>query len=225
MIKTYNNGEKIQLSRHLNSYDFRCKCGGDHKIKIDTKLVEWLEFLCAEAHADSIKVYSGFRCKKHDIKVGGSGKGYHTKGKAADFYLLRDKKRVPSNECCVLLENMDFYQGIGYRCGGEPNSMGDTHIATRLTQSYINEAISSKKTCCKTWYKYFDVYYRTLTKMKIRAGAGTNYKCLGYKAKDTKYQALEVKHKKDEVWLRIAKNQWICLCQGAKYYSKLEGIN
>lgn len=224
MIKTFINGEKVKLSKHLNSYDFRCKCGELHKIKIDTKLVDILEGLFNELNADSIQVISGFRCKKQDIKVGGSGKGYHTKGKAVDVYYIKDNKRIYSSTLCITLENMNFYQGIGYRSGGSLDSKGNTHIATRLTQSFINEASKTPtKPCCKSWYKYFKVEYKTLTTMNIRKNPGTKYEIVKRYKPGTYFRAYEIKHKNNEIWLRC-NDGWICLSQKDKKYCKLEGI-
>lgn len=224
MIRTVNNGEKIQLSRHLNSYDFRCKCGGNHKIKIDTKLVDILEDLFYEVKADSIHVVSGYRCKKHDKEVGGSGNGYHTKGKAADIYYIKDGKRIYSNVLCVSLENMNFYQGIGYRSGGTPNTKGNTHVAVRLTQSFINEASKyPRKACCKSWYKYFTVEYKTLTTMNIRKKPTTRSDIVKRYKAGTYFKATEIIHNKNEIWLKCP-DGYICLSQYDRYYCKLENV-
>lgn len=225
MVKKYKYNCDDKLSAHFSVQDFRCKCGGKHDILIDTKLVDLLEELYLKLEADDIKVYSGYRCKKHDIAVGGSGSGSHTEGKAADFYCKKDGKRISSGVVCVTLENMKDYKGIGFRCGGQKDTTGDTHADVRNRQWYGNEASKTpRKAVTKDWYKYFDnVQMKTRTTMNIRSGAGTNYKKVGSLKKGSIFKATSLKWNGKDGWLKMAKG-YICLCQDKKYYCDIEKV-
>lgn len=225
MVKKYKYNCDDKLSAHFSVQDFRCKCGKHHDILIDTKLVDLLEDLYSKLEVDKLKVYSGYRCSYWDKHVGGSGSGSHTEGKAADFYCLKNAKRISSGVVCVTLENMKDYKGIGFRCGGQPDSTGDTHADVRNRQWYGNEASKTpRKAVTKDWYKYFsDVRIKTRTKMNIRSGAGTNYKIVGTLKKDSVFRATELKWKNKDGWLKMEKG-YICLCQDKKYYCDIEKV-
>ena len=224
MVKRYKYNSNVLLSKHFTVQDFKCKCGGKHDILIDTDLVDLLEKLFTKLNANSVHITSGYRCKKHDIKVGGSGKGSHTEGKAGDVYYTKDKKRIPSAFICTILENMKDYYGIGYRCGGSLNSRGTTHIDVRHRQWYGNEAVSFKKAVCKTWYKYFKaIHFITNTTMNIRKGAGTKYEIVGKYTKGSSFIAKEIKWSGKDAWLKTNIG-YVCLCQKDKYYCDLEKV-
>lgn len=224
MVKEYKYNSTALLSKHFTAQDFRCKCGRKHEILIDTDLVDLLEKLFIELNADKVYVQSGYRCPKHDKEVGGSGKGSHTEGKAGDVYYTKDGKRIPSAFICVSLENMKDYYGIGYRCGGVLNTRGTTHVDVRHRQWYGNEAVSTKKAVCKTWYKYFKrIVFITTTTMNIRKGAGTSYKVVGKLNKGTTFKASEIKWKGKDAWLKIDKG-YVCLKLKDKYYCDLEKV-
>ena len=81
----YKSTDKIQISAHFNTSEFKCKCGKSHEILIDSELITLLESLRTKLNAKSCNIYSGHRCSAHDKNVGGSGKGSHTQGKAVDW--------------------------------------------------------------------------------------------------------------------------------------------
>lgn len=120
MVKTYQYGDAIQLTEHFNSSEFRCKPdakhNAKHEYKIDDDLVQNLEKLFTVipqlfgVKVSKICLTSGYRCRTHDIAVGGSGSGPHTGGYAADF-IVYDEKGAPVSSkmvCCAAQE-------IGFR--------------------------------------------------------------------------------------------------------------
>lgn len=74
----------VQITPHFNSTEFMCKCGCG-QIDVDVRLVERLEIL-RNILGCPIYVNSGYRCRQHDINVGGSGTGTHTYGRAVDIH-------------------------------------------------------------------------------------------------------------------------------------------
>lgn len=152
-VKTYKYNDKTQLTEHLNVQNFKCKCGKAHEIKIDSGLPNILEKEYIKLGADRMDVFSGYRCPKHDKAVGGRGTGSHTKGYAADVRFYRNGKIINSKEVVLRLEDLGHKKGIGYRCGGVATG---THIDTKPRKWYGDEKISNTKSCCRSFYEYFD---------------------------------------------------------------------
>ncbi len=155
-IVKYNDNDKTQISKHFNVSEFKCKCGTSHNIYIDSNLVAILEKTREKLNAKACNIYSGFRCVSHDKNIGASGNGPHTQGYAVDCYFLdQDRKRIPSQNVCLALEDLGHHFGIGYRCGGSTNESGNTHIDTKQRKWYGDESISMTKSCCNSFYEYF----------------------------------------------------------------------
>lgn len=87
MICTYSKAKDgaRQITEHFKIREFACKDGSD-TLLVSDELVELLEKIRAH-FGKPITVTSGYRTVSHDIRVGGSGKGYHTKGMAADIVI------------------------------------------------------------------------------------------------------------------------------------------
>ncbi len=81
MIKIFNSTDRTQLTEHFNVQEFKCKCGGNHDIKLDTVLADKLEKLHKALDCSKIITNSGYCCPTHIINanVGGSATDYHTK--------------------------------------------------------------------------------------------------------------------------------------------------
>jgi peptidoglycan hydrolase-like protein with peptidoglycan-binding domain len=73
------------LSADFTVSEFACRDGSDD-ILIDSDLVETLQKIRSH-FGKPLHVTSGYRTPGHDKAVGGSGKGYHTKGMAADIWV------------------------------------------------------------------------------------------------------------------------------------------
>ncbi len=113
MIKIYGHNSSEQLSKHFNVREFRCKCGKEHEILLNTDLVDKLEKLYAELNCSKIIVNSGYRCSAHDKEVGGNGCGQHTKGNAADIVCYgADGKIISTKKVACEAQEVGF-GGIG----------------------------------------------------------------------------------------------------------------
>lgn len=157
-IKIYKYNSQAQLSLHFNVKEFKCKCGENHDIKIDSALIDILEKTRSKLNAKSCNIYSGFRCNKHDRNVGGSGSGPHTQGYAVDCYFIaQDGSRISGSKVCLALEDLGHKAGIGYRCGGTSDNKGQIHIDTKPRKWYGDESKSMTKSCCSSFYDYFGV--------------------------------------------------------------------
>lgn len=95
-----------QVSKNFKRSEFACKCGCGFDC-VDIKLVHILQEIRDKVGMPLI-ITSGNRCKEHNTSVKGAPKSYHTRGRAADFYI---KKRV-----CIdsIVDKINGYGVIKY---------------------------------------------------------------------------------------------------------------
>jgi hypothetical protein len=141
-VKTYQENERVQLSKNFNSYEFRCGLGRPcacSTILIDTKLVEYLQKI-RDHFGKSITITSGYRCPSYNKSVSKSTSSYHTKGMAGDIVV----SGVAPREVAKYAESIGIL-GIGLY---ETQADGHfTHIDTRTTKSFwYGQAQSPRQT-------------------------------------------------------------------------------
>lgn len=153
MIKKFESGDKSQLSPHFNVQEFKCKCGKEHEILLNTDLVDKLEKLYSALNCSKIIVTSGYRCKTHDKNVGGSGTGQHTKGNAADICCYdQDGQPISSKIVCCKAQDIGF--------GGIANITADyqyTHVDVRTGSKWYGDEAKGNSTVTSDFYSYFGV--------------------------------------------------------------------
>lgn len=87
-VKTYPRTPDVKLSANFMLHEFACKDNGVSKtVLVDDELVQRLETLRARLGGKAININSGYRTHTHDKAVGGSGRGMHTRGMAADIWV------------------------------------------------------------------------------------------------------------------------------------------
>jgi zinc D-Ala-D-Ala carboxypeptidase len=89
LMNTYNKGDPNKISEHFSPKDFDCHCTNP-KCKItlvDQELLWALEKLWKIT--GEFQINSGYRCKEHNLKVGGAQNSYHVLGQAADIQSKR----------------------------------------------------------------------------------------------------------------------------------------
>lgn len=209
-VRTFQPG--VQLSKHFNSSEFKCKCGCG-RIMIDTNLIDTLEKLFVALKLSKINVISGFRCAKHDKKVGGAGKGSHVEGYAADVVCYyKNGTKVPSSIVALTLERMGHFGGIGVNCGGQPDANGNIHIDTKPRNWKGDEKISMSKTVCKSYFEYYSSFKAIVIDpdpngLNVRSAPGTGKIVTTYKAgKVVAITATDATH----TWGKTTQG-WICL--------------
>ena len=141
-VKTYQENERVQLSKNFNSYEFRCGLGRPcacSTILIDDKLVDYLQKI-RDHFGKSITITSGYRCPSYNKSVSKSTSSYHTKGMAADIVV----SGVAPREVAKYAESIGIL-GIGLY---ETQADGHfTHIDTRTTKSFwYGQAQSPRQT-------------------------------------------------------------------------------
>ena len=105
-------------TKNFKVSEFACKCCGENKI--DQRVIDMAQALRDELGAPVI-VNSGYRCEKHNARVGGVKGSYHTKGLAADLScgLGADKMfmavqklwgegKLPELKYCIYYANKNF---------------------------------------------------------------------------------------------------------------------
>ena len=86
-VKTYQEADKVQLSKNFNSYEFRCGLGSPCScttVLVDDKLVEYLQKI-RDHFGKSVTITSGYRCPNYNKRIGGATGSRHSKGQAADI--------------------------------------------------------------------------------------------------------------------------------------------
>lgn len=142
-----------KITTHFHSTEFKCKCGCG-KIKIEKKLVNNLEKLFAKLNASKCIISSGYRCPSYDKskKIGGSGKGQHTKSKAADcVYYDKNNKIIPSKIVICVAHDSKLFNGIA------KIDKNYTHLDTRTLGKYRGDETKGNSSYWTNPYDYFKV--------------------------------------------------------------------
>ena len=93
----YKNFNGIQYFKYS---EFTCHCGCGYNT-IDIRLVKILDDIRKHFGKPAI-ITSGVRCEKHNREVGGVNGSWHTKRKAADFYINGISSSTLNNYCSIL---------------------------------------------------------------------------------------------------------------------------
>lgn len=112
-IKKYAYNSKTQLTKNINVSELKEASSHTHDIVVDIDHINKVQDFMAYIGADWVRFSSGYRCSTHDKKVGGSGKGQHTKGTATDQCFKKDGKYLDAKWVCCKAQDFGF-KGIGY---------------------------------------------------------------------------------------------------------------
>jgi len=95
----------------------RCKCGkcfgATQEQTLDNELLWRLDVLRA-AYGDKIFINSGWRCRAHNVAVGGADGSYHMEGRAADITADRIGDLMQAAERLNILPRFKFLELIKY---------------------------------------------------------------------------------------------------------------
>ena len=118
-----------KLSENFDSNEFKCKCCGE--VHINPKLIELLQAI-RDKIGKSITIMSGYRCEKHNQKVGGAKHSQHVLGNAADikiagmdahevqhWLVLNFNKECKGIGCYDTFTHIDVRDGASARWSGK----------------------------------------------------------------------------------------------------------
>lgn len=161
--KHYAYNDKTQLSKHFNVQEFKCKCGKQHDIVINTRLVAGLEKLFETFDCSMIIVNSGYRCPEYDINMNGFA-GKHSVGDAADVVFYDKNKAVISTKkiSCAAQDMEGVFGGIA----NINKTYTAIHLDVRQGRRWLGNEVISNSTVTKDFYSYYglskeDVYGNT----------------------------------------------------------------
>lgn len=243
-VKTYQENDKVQLSKNFNSYEFRCGLGRTcpcSTILIDDKLVEYLQKI-RDHFGKPVTVTSAYRCPSYNSTVSKATSSYHTKGMAADIQV----KGVTPREVAKYAESIGVL-GIGLY---ETDKDGHfVHIDTRVNKSFWYGQAQAKRTTFggttdasggSAEVKDDAAYtvgktYTTQVVLVVRSGPGINYAKKSYSQltlnakkvatgnghlkKGVHVTCLETKKVGNDIWMRIPSG-WCAAYYAGKYYIK-----
>lgn len=154
MTKNYKYNDTSMLTPHFNVSEFRCKCGGTHDTILNPELPKKLESLYSTLKCSKIIVNSGCRCNTHDKAVGGTGRGEHVNGNAADIVCYNESgNKISSKEVCCAAQDVGF--------GGIANIDGTytaTHVDVRTSNFWKgDEVVTSAYSVTDDFYKYYGI--------------------------------------------------------------------
>lgn len=79
-------GIEPRLTRDFTCKEFMCHCCGT--CRMNAKFMYALQTL-RDLVGEPIRIVSGYRCRRHNINVGGAEFSYHMKGMAADIVIAK----------------------------------------------------------------------------------------------------------------------------------------
>lgn len=164
-IKDYNllSQGNLFLSPHFQIKEF--KSPDSSTVKIDNRLIWVLERLFKDLNCSKMIINSGYRTTLHDKKVGGDGKGFHTKGQAADIKAYgKDGKVISAKIVCQKLCDYGDVFGIGYI------NAESAHVDTRSKVNIWYGDETKGVSLIKQGYKDFDSYFNPKKTLTINAG-------------------------------------------------------
>ena len=138
-IKNYKRSQgELRLTANFKVKEFACKCGKCSTIKIDEKLVNFLQKI-RDNFGQPVTINSAHRCADYNKKVGGASKSKHIDGMAADISV----KGVKPAEVAKYAETIGVL-GIGLY---ETDKDGYfVHIDTRTTKGFWYGQAQAKRT-------------------------------------------------------------------------------
>ena len=151
-MATYKKYIDKRLTPNFKLAEFQCKGSGCcSKTTINLAFVKQLQafrdYLGVRlGRTASISVTSGYRCPKHNAKVGGSSTSKHCQGKAADIKVKVNGDYLSAKKVCTYAQDFGF-DGIGYI-----NSTS-THVDARGYKWWADETKGNR--CTSDFYGYF----------------------------------------------------------------------
>lgn len=156
MVKeySYQNDKDTYLSKHFAVGEFRSHANGvitTDVILIDDDLIYKLEALMTKLGTNKAIITSGYRDSKCDKLVGGTGKGKHVDGMAADVIFYKKDGNAFDTKLVSC-----YAQDIGFGGIARINDRA-IHLDTRTGNKYYGDETKSNNTVTKDFYTYYNI--------------------------------------------------------------------
>lgn len=118
-----------KVGRHFVAGEFACHDGSD-LILVSEETVKLLDEI-REHFGLPVVITSGYRSPAHNRRVGGAKKSQHLTGRAADFYILKNRdtgERIDPRKVYTMIHRGEIF---GQHNGGLGSYSNFTHIDTR----------------------------------------------------------------------------------------------
>ena len=126
----------IRLSPHFSLKEFECPCC--KCVRLDEKLLAKLEALRV-LWGKSIVITSGYRCERHNRKIGGARNSLHMKGKAVDIKVPEREQGKILTLCKLLGLRVIPYGRRNFAhidIGGDKNGCLSGYIKSGISNSF-----------------------------------------------------------------------------------------
>lgn len=171
MSKYVLNHEWGTKYKNFKKSEFKCPCCNGYGNGIASSLLVVMQYL-RDKYGNTI-ITSGYRCTKHNKRVGGDVNSKHLVGLACDFYfgsgiLGNQDKRIEIVEEIKKLPNVRYvYCNVD---GNHPNMGSAIHVDTYLTDVHTTQVYIVKKgdTLIQIAKKYNTSYWKIASDNNIK---------------------------------------------------------
>jgi uncharacterized protein YcbK (DUF882 family) len=111
IMQIYKKHDTIQLTKNFSLKEFQCQCKNADcvDIPVDTDFINKIQMI-REKYGKPMSISSGYRCQKHNAKIGGAKASMHMSGKSIDIADFRQELQK------WVLANTDFIKSLGLQC-------------------------------------------------------------------------------------------------------------
>lgn len=139
--------------KEFRSYDDTKNYLYSDEVKIDDELIRKLEQLFDMLHCSTIHINSGYRTLEHERSLGGSGRGQHVLGKAADIVCKgQNGNIIPAQIICCAAQEIGF-SGIA----NISKRYLAVHVDVRDTGTYKGDETRGYSSVCSSFFDYFGI--------------------------------------------------------------------
>lgn len=152
-VYSYEKDKDKKISEHFQVKEFKSHANGfltTDVIIINDELIKALESLIKVLGATKCTITSGYRDSKCDKLVGGSGRGQHVEGNAADCIFYNKTKIIdPKLISCKA-------QDLGFGGIARINDRA-IHLDVRTGRRYLGDETKGNNSVTTDFYKYYNI--------------------------------------------------------------------
>lgn len=145
--------KRIQLSKHFNCQNFKCRCGKSNKILVNQRLIYLLEEIYSILNCSKIQIINGYRCPGHDRELNNPFINQHRLGNAVDIIFYdKNKKVISTKRISCLAQDLGF-SGIS----NITNSYSSIHLDLGNTKNWKTSEFFINGKDITDFYQYYNL--------------------------------------------------------------------